>query len=366
MADIVVEKHYYAGNNTSKGFYNFFDYVIKPEHANHIYILKGGPGVGKSSFMKKIANEMVKKGYSLEYVHCSSDHESLDGIIILELKTAFFDGTAPHTIDPIIPGAVDEIINLGSFLNSKNIEKYKAQILQVNRNKSDLYKSAYRYLKCGGLLFDEINSIYDKGIDYTKFVSLAERVISNLFVNHTNIYSDFEINTIFPKEKRRNLFLEAYTASGYVKYTDGFCRNTKVCALSCRSLHVSSKLLELIADESLKRGYHVECYYYPLNPDIIQHLFIPDMNLFIRSSGDTIDFRYDDFINLSEVIREEVFKRNHRETEELWNLVSTCTKKAIEKLAGAKEEHSTLEKYYIESMNFQGVNEYLDRVLAEL
>lgn len=366
MADIVVEKHYFAGNNTSQGFYNFFEYVIKPEHANHIYILKGGPGVGKSSFMKKIASEMVKKGYTVEYVHCSSDNDSLDGIVIVELKTAFFDGTAPHTIDPILPGAADEIINLGSFLNSKSIKKYKDQINQINHIKSDKYKSAYRYLKCSGLLLDEINSIYDKGIDYVKFIPLAERVVSNLFLNYAKVYSDSETNTLFLMEKRRNLFLEAYTASGYIKYTDEFCKGTKVCALSSRSVLVISKLLEFIATESLKKGYHVECYYFPLSPEKIQHLFIPEMDLFIRSSLDAPDFKYDNFINLSEIMRNDVLEKNHSETEELWGHLEICTKKAMRKLAEAKEQHSILEKYYMENMDFQGVDDYFDKVLSEL
>ena len=35
-----MEKHYFAGNNTSVGFYNYFDNIISPEQAERIYILK--------------------------------------------------------------------------------------------------------------------------------------------------------------------------------------------------------------------------------------------------------------------------------------------------------------------------------------
>ncbi|MBP7279275.1 MAG: ATPase, partial [Sedimentibacter sp.] len=91
------EKHIFAGNNTSEGFFSYFDYLLKPEEAEHIYILKGGPGVGKNRFMKKFADEMEKKNYSIEYIHCSSDNASLDGILIPELKILIVDGTSPHT-----------------------------------------------------------------------------------------------------------------------------------------------------------------------------------------------------------------------------------------------------------------------------
>ena len=44
----------FPGGNTANGFYSFFDYII-PQDVNRIFCLKGGPGVGKSSFMKKIS-----------------------------------------------------------------------------------------------------------------------------------------------------------------------------------------------------------------------------------------------------------------------------------------------------------------------
>jgi len=94
------EKHVFAGNNSSKGFYSYFDYIIEPNDAKRIYILKGGPGVGKSSFMKKFGSKMASQGYGVEYIHCSSDESSLDGLLIPELKVAFIDGTAPHIVDP--------------------------------------------------------------------------------------------------------------------------------------------------------------------------------------------------------------------------------------------------------------------------
>ena len=83
------------GGNTSKGFYSYYDNIIEKD-ANRIFILKGGPGTGKSSLMKKIAKEMLEKGYEVEYHHCSSDNNSIDGIVIPKLRVAMIDGTAPH------------------------------------------------------------------------------------------------------------------------------------------------------------------------------------------------------------------------------------------------------------------------------
>ena len=51
-------------------------------------------------------------------MRCSSDNNSLDGIVIPKLKIAILDGTA-HVVDPVFPGVVDEIINLGQFWDEK-------------------------------------------------------------------------------------------------------------------------------------------------------------------------------------------------------------------------------------------------------
>ena len=80
-----------------------------------IFTIKGGPGTGKSSFMKKLVNISIIRVTDIEYHHCSSDNNSIDGVLIKQLNVALFDGTAPHIIDPINPGIIDEIIHLGDF-----------------------------------------------------------------------------------------------------------------------------------------------------------------------------------------------------------------------------------------------------------
>lgn len=48
-------RHMFAGRNTAEGFFSYYDHIMPQEKAERIIILKGGPGVGKSTFMKKIA-----------------------------------------------------------------------------------------------------------------------------------------------------------------------------------------------------------------------------------------------------------------------------------------------------------------------
>ena len=90
------EIQYFLGANSATGFYSLYDQLREPEQAETIYILKGGPGCGKSSLMRRVAQAMEEKGASVEYIACSGDPDSLDAVVFPALNTAIVDGTAPH------------------------------------------------------------------------------------------------------------------------------------------------------------------------------------------------------------------------------------------------------------------------------
>lgn len=349
------EKHVFAGNNTSVGFYSYFNYTFNPEEANHIYILKGGPGVGKSSFMKKIGTRMMKKGYDVEYVHCSSDNDSLDGILIPKLKIAFVDGTAPHTIDPKIPGAVDEIINLGTFLDNKKLEENRQEIMLITKKKSNIYKSAYRYLECAGLISEEIQSIYDEVTNYNKFWNLCKEVSSKFF------YNSLQDDEYQLPGKIKKLFSEAYTANGYIQYTESLCKDKKVWAINGKNKNASAKLLNFIADEAMERGYDVEGYYDPLTPDKLQHIFVPQLEAMIVTSEDSSRQKYNAVINLNHIINYKRIK-DQEELENNIQLYELLINLALIKLSETKQEHERLEAYYVKSMDFKGVDKFFEEL----
>lgn len=87
---------FFLGANSKNGFYSLYDELIDAKHAETVYIIKAGPGCGKSSFMRRITDNLSKHGIDSESILCASDPDSLDGAVFSELKTAVVDGTAPH------------------------------------------------------------------------------------------------------------------------------------------------------------------------------------------------------------------------------------------------------------------------------
>ena len=95
---------YFLGGNTVRGFVSFYSGFCRgPE--DFLWVIKGGPGCGKSSFMKTIGRAAEEKGLDVEYVLCSGDPESVDGVYFPALHTGYADGTAPHVLEAVTPGA---------------------------------------------------------------------------------------------------------------------------------------------------------------------------------------------------------------------------------------------------------------------
>lgn len=141
----------FAASNSSEGFKSYYKQVFEDRELSRIYIIKGGPGTGKSRFMKEVAEHAEALGRYVEYYYCSSDPDSLDGIII-EDTVAIIDGTAPHSVEPKTAGAREEIIDLGAFWDSDKLSARYSEIKLLGDKKSECYIKAYRYLSgCGEL-----------------------------------------------------------------------------------------------------------------------------------------------------------------------------------------------------------------------
>lgn len=86
---------FFLGANTPQGFVSRFDQLADVDEGWRAFIIKGGPGSGKSTMMKKTA-QRLEDDDALEMIHCSSDVDSLDGVISPKYKISIADGTPPH------------------------------------------------------------------------------------------------------------------------------------------------------------------------------------------------------------------------------------------------------------------------------
>lgn len=132
---------YYLGANSPNGFYGYFDKAYGPGW--RVWLLKGGPGSGKSTLMQRAA---ALAGGEWEYVHCSSDPKSLDAIIHPQKRLLVVDATAPHTLDARWPGCVEQIVNLGEGFDVAALREGAASVQALFAANGALHRRAVHWL----------------------------------------------------------------------------------------------------------------------------------------------------------------------------------------------------------------------------
>ena len=169
---------YFAAANTGRGFVNCFDRFFSPDELERLYVIKGGPGTGKSTLMKEIADEAEKRGYTAIRCLCSSDPGSLDGVLIKETGTGIIDGTSPHMTDPKYPGAADTLIDLYPFFRTEYLRGQRGLLLPLFKRCAALHESSGKYRGFAALAKAEALSVTSSCTDMTKLRAAAKRVVS--------------------------------------------------------------------------------------------------------------------------------------------------------------------------------------------
>ena len=177
------ENAYFAASNSTTGFISYYEDVFRASRIGHVWAIKGGPGTGKSRFLRDVSNVGIERGWQCEYIYCSSDPDSLDAIVLTKEGReglALLDATAPHLFEPLIPGAREDIINLGQFWNSEALLARRAEIEQLGREKSDAYRRAYRYLSGFGNMRANRDVLVAPYINKEKIALQAQKLLRDV------------------------------------------------------------------------------------------------------------------------------------------------------------------------------------------
>lgn len=195
---------FFAAANGYDGFRSSFDQVFNPSNFRKLYVIKGGPGTGKSTMMKRISG-CFSDSAEITEIYCSSDPKSIDGVIIEKdnVKIGLVDGTAPHTVEPVYPGAIEEIINLGDSFDYNALAIRSKRIIELNEIKKAYYRKVYSALNIAGLIYNYIDDFIAINNTYCEAESLIVDIIGSLKITKTN--------------KENNTFLVgAFCKDGYV------------------------------------------------------------------------------------------------------------------------------------------------------
>lgn len=352
---------YFLGAATADGYISYFPECYDWRSGWKTYIIKGGPGTGKSTLMKKIAARAKELGMSLELCPCSSDPESLDAVLLCEQKIAVLDGTAPHVVEPRLPGACEEIVNLGEAFKIGAFVGKEKELLRLSEQNSACHQTAARYLSAAGRLLADARRMVRDTVRSERVVKFAVSTAKRLIPNRTGIDMG--------KEIRR--FVSSPTSKGCL-FFDGslkaMCRSATVIEDEYRA--VAPLIISIIKDYAISRGYDVITLFNPYLPDkVMDHILIPELSIGILTHSRTTDLssiysgrmihsrRFTDINQLKS--RKKRISFDRKAATEL--IRAACTA-----VSEAKLIHDQIEKHYINAMDFEKAEIIGDQLIEKI
>lgn len=345
------EKSFFASSNSSKGFKNDYPACFgRDSGIQRLYVIKGGPGTGKSHFLRTVGRYAERVGYQTTYYYCSSDPASLDGLRIEgegKICMGFLDGTAPHVWEPAAPGVREEIVNLGIFWNGESLRAQSAEIEHLSRKKSECYQRAYRYLSACGELISAVESLVSPCIKRDRLHALAKRLLKL-----QSMGQDFQR---IPAHVR----CVGMTGCQYLRTYESMASHVggEIIAVDeCYGLGyaLTAELLEISGQKKL----NVMVSEHPIHTHRIDGLFYPDTGLCVLVMADEAVTAPHRQINLRRYLDHGAFRSLRGEVRHDLKLAEELKQGACRSLANAGEFHFALEKIYASAMDFKAKDQF--------
>ena len=340
--------HFFVGANSGAGFQNLFSELTDLEHTYDFMVLKGGPGVGKNTFMREIGHTMEAAGTAVEYIWCSGDPDSLDGIVFPEIRCAIADGTAPHVIEPRYPAAVDRYVDLGRFYDLTAAKSDAEEVKFHTKNYKSAYTRAYRCLCAARQVELDAVTVAKQTFD----IERAKRRTYGIIQRELRQKGGEEGRTT-----RR--FLGSITHKGYIwRYDSVEVLCPKVYEF-VDSWELGGDSLAQIQDAAKKRGWNTIVCVAPEEPERIEHLLIPSLGLAFVTSRCGMEYGKKPFrrIHLDAMTEIEGKSQLRFQTR----MAALLRQEGVKALKEAKTNHDKLEAVYNPYVDFEGV-----RTLAAL
>ncbi len=351
-------KEFYGAANTYKGFHSLFGSIFSPEKLKNIYILKGGPGCGKSTAIRKISEYAQNMGCDVENYYCSSSPTSFDGVIIPELSTGVLDGTAPHTADPKYPGVCENIVNLGNAWNLEKAKGINSGIRELTAKKSAAYKRAYAYLSsCMSAREVKMNCLSSYILE-DKLSRAVERICSKLKFTKS-------------KSSITEVFTDCISGYGNI-HLDTFERLATTRYFIRDYADIAPIFFDCLTDNLLSRGVDITVALDPLYPGQYKGIWIPDSKISFTMYDDDFCLALDKkqipykIINTARFCDSEKFKRNKVFYKYADKAEKILMNGATKQLSIAANIHDEIEKYYYDITDFSIVNEMTENLIKQI
>ena len=339
---------YFLGSSAPGGFFSLFGELSAKD--GYLFILKGGPGTGKSTLMKNLAKFAEENAVECERICCASDPESLDAVIFPSLNICVADGTAPHTLEPRYPGAASEIVNLGDCWNHGALTERREEIVRLTDSNAACHARCRRFLDAAFSLHSCSVRLLTPNIDGERLSRYASRCASRMFTPP---------NGRIGSEKKR--LLDAITPQGYIFLSQTAAEGCGTAVIFQEDYACASLLLiDELRRYALGNGLDVISSPSITGDTGTRHLIIPSLSLGFFTS----DFLCPAELEKAKTVAArrfyapDTFARHRVRLNFSKKACGEMLSEAVAALDEAKAVHTDLESLYVSAMDFDKLNAF--------
>ncbi len=337
---------YFAAINSKGGFVSYFDEIFG-NYKQHI--IKGGPGSGKSTFLRRVADRAEKEGYSVTRFYCSSDTDSLDGITIDEKGVAILDGTAPHTTEPRYIGASDRILDFSSFWSLEKLENASDEIISLDNRIAQKYKRVYRLMNSASELERAAEEVSAPLFNKIK----AEKIINRLLSRIRGIkYGGKRIRPT-----------AAFGTSGFVTLDTDERASSEIYRVKDR-YNISERFFSVLEGCLARQGVAYYVSYLPASLKVYS-IYLPRETGGVLFTLENKGKQTGKTINLERLIS-VLGREERREIKELSSVSDGILLKASRLLSEIGTLHDRLEEFYIAATDYKRLDLFTEKYINEL
>lgn len=343
---------YYLGANTPEGFHSEYCALQSDPRIRQLQIIKGGSGCGKSTLMKTVGDAAERVGLSVERIPCSSDPESLDGLVIPEIGFALVDGTSPHVLEPDLCGCGANYLNLGRYYRDGQGLALRPILAAKKAENQSCYGPAYGCLAAASAAEQVVRSLAGKASG------------DSLLQNALRQLSPEGLRTEGRSGNVRKCFLTAVTPTG-LRSIEPDC--ARLWAIE-DSYRVGGGLIRRLETLYRKSGMDVVRVMDPMVPAEAVGLLIPELEIGYLRTDPLFSLGGDALLRLSldASVEAGMTKQDRVCTARLLGQRRRFVEEAVSWLSRAKSHHDQIEALYRPIVDYSGVTAEAERLVREL
>lgn len=345
-------RYVFASSHTNQGFCTFIPELVNG--VGKVYILKGAPGSGKSTFIRLLGEVMSQQGYDVEFWVSADDPVTPDGVYIAHFNAAVINGSLPQPIDPKYPGAREVIINLGDFWNPAIIEQRQYQIVEQVDQIDSFSSQIGKILKDASRVKEEIRMSNARHLNMARIEHLIKDISLEILQDHRG---------------EKHYFAGVITADGLVDYINEL-------SADCQQRYIfkgpsgsgKSTVIFELARQAKERGYFLEYYHCGLEVEYLVMIVIRNLQLALIEAGHTeVVLRPDDIVvDMTQYLDDYDYDQMAVQSSESYRRFEALLLQAQQEMKKSYQANREIKKIYASAMDFEGLDSKRQEIAAEI